>query len=201
MGVSREKAAKNHQAIVEAAEKLFRERGVDAVGLVELMAAAGMTRGGFYNHFASKAALVDEVMAKAMTQGGENLSAALEQSREQGRSPVDDQIDWYLSDEHRGDVDHGCPNAGFLGDAPRLDEESRARYAAGLADNMRRFAGAVQEGTGLDEEGSWTRTMALFSQMAGALLLARAVASTDPDLSDQLLAAARQDLHARAHQP
>ena len=82
MGVSREKAAKNHQAIVEAAEKLFRERGVDAVGLVELMAAAGMTRGGFYNHFASKAALVDEVMAKAMTRGGENLSAALEQSRD-----------------------------------------------------------------------------------------------------------------------
>lgn len=65
---------------------------------------------------------------------------------------------------------------------------------------MRLFARAVEEATGLSEEDAWQRALALFSQMAGALLLARAVASTDPDLSDQILAAARQDLHARAHQ-
>ncbi|MFF5139182.1 helix-turn-helix domain-containing protein [Streptomyces sp. NPDC013157] len=33
---------------VETAARLFRERGYDAVGVAELMAAAGFTHGGFY---------------------------------------------------------------------------------------------------------------------------------------------------------
>ena len=49
--MSREKAAENRRAIVAAASQLFRERGVDAVGLNELMKHAGFTQGGFYNHF------------------------------------------------------------------------------------------------------------------------------------------------------
>lgn len=51
MGVSRQQAAENRSAIVAAAERLFRARGVDAVGLTELMKEAGFTQGGFYNHF------------------------------------------------------------------------------------------------------------------------------------------------------
>jgi hypothetical protein len=37
VGVSREQAAENRRAIVAAATQLFRERGVEAVGLNELM--------------------------------------------------------------------------------------------------------------------------------------------------------------------
>src|SRR5580698_6889896 len=66
LGVSREQAAENRRAIVAAATQLFRERGVEAVGLNELMKHAGFTQGGFYNHFESKAALVAEVLASAM---------------------------------------------------------------------------------------------------------------------------------------
>ena len=69
MGVSREQAAENRRAIVAAATQLFRERGVEAVGLNELMKHAGFTQGGFYNHFESKAALVTEVFASAMAEG------------------------------------------------------------------------------------------------------------------------------------
>jgi TetR/AcrR family transcriptional repressor of nem operon len=107
MGVSRQKAARNHDAIVAAAETLFRQRGTEAVDLTGLMAAAGMTRGGFYNHFASKGAPVDEVVAKAMTDGLANLTTTLDASRERGADPVDTQIDWYLPPEHRADIDHG----------------------------------------------------------------------------------------------
>jgi TetR/AcrR family transcriptional repressor of nem operon len=51
LGVSREQAAENRRAIVAAPTQLFRERGVEAVGLNELMKNAGLTQGGFYNHF------------------------------------------------------------------------------------------------------------------------------------------------------
>src|SRR3979490_2979075 len=54
VGITKQKAAENREAIVTAADGLFRERGVDAVGLNELMGAAGPTRGGFHNHLPSK---------------------------------------------------------------------------------------------------------------------------------------------------
>jgi len=47
--------------IVECAARLFREFGVDNVSVAKVMSAADMTIGGFYKHFESKDALVEEV--------------------------------------------------------------------------------------------------------------------------------------------
>ncbi|MER5348287.1 TetR/AcrR family transcriptional regulator [Streptomyces mirabilis] len=196
VGVSKQQAAENREAIVAAADGLFRERGVDAVGLVELMGAAGLTRGGFYNHFASKDALVDAVLTKAMADGFDNLDGAIAASQARGSDPLAEQIDWYLSPEHRADIEHGCPNTGFAGDARRLDPAARERYAKGLAANLDRFTQIVQA-PGLDEGERRARAIALFSEMAGALLLSRAVADADPALADEILDSARTDLRSR----
>ena len=109
MGVSREQAAENRRAIVAAATRLFRERGVEAVGLSELMKHAGFTQGGFYNHFESKADLVAEVLASAIAEGNAEFA-------KMSRAPVDESstalrryINWYLSQAHRDNIDHGCP--------------------------------------------------------------------------------------------
>ena len=83
MGVSREQAAENRRAIVAAATRLFRERGVEAVGLSELMKHAGFTQGGFYNHFESKADLVAEVLASAIAEGNAEFA-------KMARAPVDE---------------------------------------------------------------------------------------------------------------
>ena len=145
MGVSREKAAENRRAIVAAATQLFRERGVDAVGLSELMKQAGFTQGGFYNHFESKAALVAEVLASAMVEGVAGLA-------KNTRAPVDESttalrryINWYLSQAHRDNIDHGCPVAGFAGDAPRLGAAAQSHFAGGLDDQMTILAGLNAE--------------------------------------------------------
>src|SRR5690242_10200538 len=55
--VSKAQAEANHQAIEDAASRLFRERGLDGVTVAEVMAEAGLTHGGFYAHYASKDAL------------------------------------------------------------------------------------------------------------------------------------------------
>ncbi|GAB2698774.1 TetR/AcrR family transcriptional regulator [Kitasatospora kifunensis] len=207
MGVSKQQAAENRAAITSAAEALFRERGVDAVGLVELMAAAGMTRGGFYNHFASKDALIEAVLAKAMADGYANLAAAVESSLSRGGDPLADQFAWYLSPEHRDDIDHGCPNAGFAGDARRLDPGTRDRYAQGLATHLATFTEMVREArsTGPDrvpddstDPGAHrSQALALVSEMIGALVLSRAVLDSDPVLADEILDSARTDLLGR----
>jgi TetR/AcrR family transcriptional regulator, transcriptional repressor for nem operon len=66
MRVSRERAAENRDRIVDAAGRLFRERGLDGIGVANLMKAAGLTHGGFYGHFASKEDLEVQACARAL---------------------------------------------------------------------------------------------------------------------------------------
>src|SRR5277367_5754847 len=116
MGVTKETAAENRQKILAAAERLFREKGVDAVGLTELMKEAGFTQGGFYNHFKSKEALVAEVLGHAVEEGVEQLVAAVANSHARGVDPMTRQIRWYLSPEQRDDIECGCAVATFASD-------------------------------------------------------------------------------------
>src|SRR5260370_42185071 len=51
MRKSREEAAQTRKHIVRAAARQFREKGIAATGLAELMKAAGLTHGGVYKHF------------------------------------------------------------------------------------------------------------------------------------------------------
>ncbi|CAG4901542.1 TetR/AcrR family transcriptional regulator [Paraburkholderia gardini] len=193
MGISRQRAIENRHAIVAAAEKLFRERGVDAVGLAELMKAAGFTQGGFYNHFKSKDALVAAVVDKAMEDGGDTFASIIEDARSADADPVKQRIQWYLSPEHRADIDAGCPLSGFVGDARRLGEVARDAYAEALAVNLEQFTRVIEETNG-NKEDSRSKAITLFSQMVGTLLLSRAVADIAPALSDEILDEGRQHL-------
>jgi len=58
MRKSREEAVETRKRIVRAAARKFREQGIVATGLADLMKAAGLTHGAFYRHFASKDQLV-----------------------------------------------------------------------------------------------------------------------------------------------
>jgi len=66
MRVSREQAAENRRRIVDAAGRLFRDKGFDGVGVDAIMKSAGLTHGGFYGHFDSKEALAAEASAAAL---------------------------------------------------------------------------------------------------------------------------------------
>jgi TetR/AcrR family transcriptional repressor of nem operon len=186
MGVSRQQAAENRSAIVAAAERLFRVRGVDAVGLTDLMKEAGFTQGGFYNHFKSKDALVAEVMEKAMHDRADSP----------GAGSLDAQVAAYLSPAHRDNVEAGCPLSGFAGDAPRLTETARACYAHGLAAYLDRLERMVAT-DGATSEHTRRDALAVFSQMVGTLVLSRAIAGSDPALADEILDAGRDALTGR----
>src|ERR1700694_5742805 len=200
LGVSREQAAENRRAIITAATQLFRERGVEAVGLNELMKHAGFTQGGFYNHFESKADLVAEVLASAMAEGAAELTKS-------ARAPVDESttalrryISFYLSQAHRDNIDHGCPVAGFAGDAPRLGAGAQSHFAGGLDDQITILAGLIAESGSLAVAGG-RRTLreqaiSLHCEMVGALVLSRSVAQATPALSTEILENVERDVLA-----
>jgi TetR/AcrR family transcriptional repressor of nem operon len=195
MGVTKKQAAENRQAIIDAAATLFRERGVAAVGLNELMEAAGFTRGGFYNHFKSKDALVSAVMAQALESGSEDLARVVATSRAKQAEPLPRLIDWYLSPDHRRNLARGCPLSGFAGDVRRLDPGTRAAYAGGLHKALQQYEELVDEPQA-DRKAVRRQMIAVFSEMVGALVLARAVVEADPALAEEILSSVRRHLHA-----
>ncbi len=53
-----EETAERHERILQAASRMFRERGFQDVTVAEVMKAAELTHGAFYSHFESKDALM-----------------------------------------------------------------------------------------------------------------------------------------------
>ena len=201
MGVSREQAAQNRRAIVAAAAQLFRERGVDAVGLNELMKHAGFTQGGFYNHFESKAALVAEVLASAVAEGGAKVARTIRARVDDTTTALRRYVDNYLSQEHRDNIDHGCPVAGFAGDAPRLGAGAQSHFARGLDDQISILAGLLAEGGSSPADGEprtlRERAISLDCEMVGALVLSRSVAQIQPALATEILETVRRHIEKR----
>src|SRR6185312_7276972 len=105
MRKNRQDTEDTRRRIVDAASREFREQGIDGTGLAGLMAAAGLTHGGFYKHFASKEQVVEESVALAM----DALAGAVEQTlaTSHGARGVDAIVANYVSPAHRDDRSEG----------------------------------------------------------------------------------------------
>ncbi|WP_394824603.1 TetR/AcrR family transcriptional regulator [Pendulispora albinea] len=197
MRLSKEQAARNRQGIIDAAARLFRERGIDGVGVADLMKAAGFTHGGFYNHFPSKEALAAEACASAFENTLAELNTALAAGAGKSGSAFSQYLAHYLSPGHRDDPNGGCPMASFAVDAWRQGDEVQSAYAEGIESVLSAFATQLAKGArGKKTGASAARVQAirLLSEVVGALLLARAVAGANAGLSDEILEASRQKL-------
>ncbi|MCX4174607.1 MULTISPECIES: TetR/AcrR family transcriptional regulator [Paraburkholderia] len=196
MGVTKQQAVENRKAIIAAAEKLFREHGIDGVGVSVLMKAAGFTQGGFYNHFKSKEALAAEVVATAMDKANGDLKEAIAAPIEPDSNRLSRQVDFYLSATHCSDIEQGCAVAGLTADVRRLGHEAQLHFASGLQTMIETLTGLVMEqrSEGKNTDEARQEAIAFYSQMVGALTLSRAVASANPQLGDEILNASRRML-------
>jgi TetR/AcrR family transcriptional repressor of nem operon len=186
--VSKEQAAQHRAAIVEAAARLFRERGLDGVGVAEITRAAGLTHGGFYGHFASKEALAEEACARSFEAVAERLAMS---------GGLDAFLGAYLSPRHRDDPGNGCPMAALASEIPRRDEALQVSFGAGVAAYVDALADALHA-QGLARPEARARAILLLAALVGGLALARATSHAQPELSDELLATLRRELTATA---
>ena len=67
--------------LVEAARTLFARQGVDNTRINEITDEADVGFGSFYNHFASKEAIVDAVLVETVAAQGEAIAAMTGSSR------------------------------------------------------------------------------------------------------------------------
>ena len=63
---TKEAALATREALIDAAERTFRRRGVTRTSLADVAAEAGMTRGAIYWHFRDKAELFEAMCARTM---------------------------------------------------------------------------------------------------------------------------------------
>jgi TetR/AcrR family transcriptional regulator, transcriptional repressor for nem operon len=199
--ITQEQKRLNREKIVTAAGEGFRQRGIDGVGIEQLMKSAGMTHGGFYNHFASKDALALEVLHQGFTDSLAALDATREAHPDSARAALHAMVDRYVSAEHRDHPEAGCASAALVSDAGRHGVDAQAEYRRGLNGYFEAIADMLVErgresGNELAPAEARERAVALFSQMVGALLLSRAIADAAPELSDEVLAANRRRLKA-----
>jgi len=183
MRVTKQRAAENRERVVEEAAKLFREKGFDGVGVAELMGAAGLTHGGFYNHFGSK----DDVEAAALRhifeQSVGRIADIAEMAEPERARAFAAYCERYVSTTARDATAASCPMVAFAGDVSRQGEAVRGAYAEGLAAYLEAFAKASAR--------ERTRALREFATLVGALTLARSVAGKDAGLSAEILSAAR----------
>jgi AcrR family transcriptional regulator len=64
MGIRERKKARTRQALVDAAARLFLERGVDATTMDDIARAAGMSRTSVFNYFGYKEMILCEIGAR-----------------------------------------------------------------------------------------------------------------------------------------
>jgi TetR/AcrR family transcriptional repressor of nem operon len=180
MRVSREQAAENRERIVDAASRLFCQRGFDGVGVDTIMQEAGLTHGGFYGHFKSKQDLAAQAVAHALERSVQ---------RQSRYTDIADLVTDYLSPRHREDRGNGCAIAALGGDIAREGKGVRRGLTTHLRARFDRFAGLLKGGTPANRR---KRAIATLAGMVGALILARGV--DDPALSKEILAATRDIL-------
>lgn len=135
--VSREQAGRNRQAVVEAASRLLRAKGLEGVGVREVMATAGLTQGAFARQFASKEALAAEACDHAFEGAERAFRATLQDDApEQARRLAEE----YLCPKS---VEHRCPMATLSIDAARASGDSafRRSFVQGLERLARVIAG------------------------------------------------------------
>lgn len=180
MKKSKVETAETRRRIIGTAAREFRRNGIHATGLADVMAAAGLTHGGFYRHFESKDQLVAEACSAGMESSVETAEAAARES--DGRGGFEAIVDRYLALAHRDDRSNGCPLAGLGSELARADDETRAAASAGFLKLAEVLAKQIRR-----RKPEVAKSDALFalSAMVGAVTLSRIVA--DPDLSAAIL--------------
>ena len=183
MPLSREHKLKTRNRIVEAARRLFNKRGFETVPIDDIMAEAGLTRGGFYNHFQAK----EDLYAEALNAFATGAREAVEASAKRGPALARAFIRSYISRRHLKKIENQCPLIALSSDVARSGPGVRKGYEAILRNLVGMFEEAAPDDATLTAR---ERSLATAAICVGAMVLARTV--EDTDLAGEICDASRK---------
>jgi TetR/AcrR family transcriptional repressor of nem operon len=177
MGHSQAEKAQTHARIIKTASKAFRAKGLDGIGVADLMKAAGTSAGGFYKHFASREELVSEAVEASFGAFDERLKRGVTTGQPW---TFNDLVVDYLGVAHRDNAGDGCPFASLAPDLARSDSRTRSVATEQLAHALEMIATLLG-----DKEQARTEAIVAYAAMIGAVILARL--ANDENLSREIL--------------
>ena len=185
MRYSQEHKAQNREKILATAARSIREHGGDTSGIGTVMKKAGLTKGGFYRHFASKDELFVEAVTRAFDEMGNGMLEATKSAPEgQALRAI---IERYLSIGHANSPGMGCVLAALGPEFTRKSLSVRKRIEAVREAYRERLLPFVP---GRTREEKLAKFQLLFPSMAGVLTSVRMTLATEK--REQMLAEARE---------
>lgn len=173
--------------IVETARILFNQHGFQNVTIDQVMQEAGLTRGGFYNHFKNKEALFSEAVSSFL------IGRGAEWRRDAGIDVTNlkpemaqQMIDAYLSNKHLGDIEGQCPMIALPSDVARADPKTQEAFQSLLTAMVWLLETAMPE----DQTDRRQNALASAALCVGGMVLARTLPNSD--LAEQVRSAAHQ---------
>lgn len=171
--------------IVESARILFNRHGFQSVTIDMVMEDAGLTRGGFYNHFKSKEALHGAAVSSFLNGRGAKWRAdAGVDPTNPGPDMARRMIQGYLSPEHLGDLDGQCPMIALPSDIARAKPEVQSSYQ----ELLEAMVGLFESGLGGNSNRCRQKALSLAALCVGGMVLARTL--PDSDLAEEVRLAA-----------
>lgn len=166
--------------IVQSARRLFNRNGFDNVSVDEIMAGAGLTRGGFYSYFKSKSELYAEVLGCFFTDPEwkscwEGVEVDL-RSKDVGPQVVRA----YLSRQHFEDVENSCPMVALPSDVTRSGGRAKSVFET----VFKAMVSVLERGMGSRTGERHTVAQATAALCVGGMVVARAM--EDRALADEL---------------
>src|SRR3984957_970401 len=190
MRVSNKQAVENREALLQAAGRLFRQRGIDGIGVAEIAKEAGLTHGALYAHFPSKEALAAEAFSHGFAGNMANTKAW---ARERDRS-FEEHLGGLISTHMRDDWEAGCPMAASASEIGRQGRAISASFTQAFEQLAAMIEASLKDAIPLTKR----RRLAIAAVAAeiGAIAASRAVAKTHPALADEVLEAVRETVGA-----
>jgi TetR/AcrR family transcriptional repressor of nem operon len=183
------KKSKTRARIVAQAARLVRSQGLEKPAIDDVMAAARLTRGGFYAHFENRDQLIAEALEKAFEEAHKYMFflgefASSPKANLKGRDWVEYASRHYLSEGHIAEAIARCPVpvlGSEVGRAAPLVRDVFTSNMKFIVDATAKFLG----GNRRDRD----RGIRLLSSWFGAMTIARAV--NDEALAQEIVEACK----------
>lgn len=175
------------ERIVDCARQLFNRKGFNEVSIDEIMADAGLTRGGFYNHFKAKEDLfVEAVKAYTKCNPADRWEDVELDFSKTGAELARQVINAYLSRRHLEDVGGHCPMIALPSDVARASPKVKAAYASLIEAMAQIFEGTAMKNR---QHNARNHALGMVALCVGGMVLARVL--EDPEFANEIREAAR----------
>ncbi|NGZ83720.1 TetR/AcrR family transcriptional regulator [Duganella aceris] len=172
--------ADTRRRIVSTASRLFLENGLAETGIAHIMAAAGLTQGGFYRHFDSKDQLIAEANIAANDEMFDYYAQAV--AGMAPRQALDTVVGLYLRQSHGEGPEWLCPLPNLGSELRNTDRKVRSVAMDGY---QRLVAFFTTLTTALGAAEPHGVADAIVSTMVGAVMLSRL--AVDPAIAQTIL--------------